>query len=343
MSLANLARVARDTELIQSYLRVADEPEPQPPPEPKQRKDSVAFRPKESTIQTRFEHGKQAWSLSKELKLKKRPRRRKQEELYTDKDRAAAVNMGSRDIKQSLKIKKKEERSKALQIPEETKPGTLLAQAGFEVRARRYDLAFSCITKAIDLNPEDKTALVARSKCYLLLGEPELALKDAEAALAVDPNYIKALLQKAESLYHLGKFEEALVYFHRGLKLRPDMSGFRLGVAKATEAIKNIIGSNSRAFEGTPESLGKLLKGLNTVDDVVKAAEAKKVKPKSHFLGHLQEDKEYLEKVLKEKSDIINLKEGFALNEMELYAREMLDYLSNRGEFWRQQKPKGRG
>ncbi|CAH1396160.1 unnamed protein product [Nezara viridula] len=295
MSLANLARVARDTELIQSYLRVADEPEQQPPPEPKQRKDSVATRPKE--YQSRYEHGKQAWSLTKELKLKKRPRRRKQEELYTDKDRAAAVNMGSRsapDIKQSLKMKKKEERSKALQIPEETKPGNLLAQAGFEVRARRYDLAF-------------------------------------------------ALLQKAESLYHLGKFEEALVYFHRGLKLRPDMSGFRLGVAKATEAIKNIIGSNSRAFEGTPESLGKLLKGLNTVDDVVKAAEAKKVKPKSNILGHLQEDKEYLERVLKEKSDIINLKEGFALNEMELYAREVLDYLGNRGEFWRQQKPKGMG
>lgn len=41
--------------------------------------------------------------------------------------------------------------------------------------------------------------------------------------------------------------------------------------------------------------------------------------------------------------DIINLKEPFALNETELYAREILDYLGGRGEFWRQQKPKGGG
>lgn len=53
------------------------------------------------------------------------------------------------------------------------------------------------------------------------------------------------LLQKAESLYHLGKFEEALMFFQRGLKLRPDMAGFRLGAAKATEAIENIIGSKA--------------------------------------------------------------------------------------------------
>lgn len=52
-----------------------------------------------------------------------------------------------RDIKQSLKMKKKEERSKALHIPEETKPETLLALAGYEVRARRHDLAFIFISK----------------------------------------------------------------------------------------------------------------------------------------------------------------------------------------------------
>jgi hypothetical protein len=56
-------------------------------------------------------------------------------------------------------------------------------------------------------------------------------------------SYVLAIFQKAESLYHLGDFEHSLMYYHRGLRLRPDLEGFRLGVQKAQEAIENIIGS----------------------------------------------------------------------------------------------------
>jgi hypothetical protein len=45
--------------------------------------------------------------------------------------------------------------------------------------------------QALELNPKDKNALVARSKCYLQLGEPHLALKDAETALHGDKNFIR--------------------------------------------------------------------------------------------------------------------------------------------------------
>lgn len=74
---------------------------------------------------------------------------------------------------------------------------------------------------------------MARSRCYLLLGEPKLALADAETALRLDPKHAKALLQKAEALYYCGEFEMSLVHYHRGLRARPDLSEFRLGVQKA--------------------------------------------------------------------------------------------------------------
>jgi len=45
--------------------------------------------------------------------------------------------------------------------------------------------------QALELSPNDKTALVSRSKCYLLLGQPRLALKDAEVALNEDGTYLK--------------------------------------------------------------------------------------------------------------------------------------------------------
>lgn len=56
---------------------------------------------------------------------------------------------------------------------------------------------------------------MARSRCYILLAQPENGLKDAEAALVIDKNFIKGIYQKAESLYYLGDFEHSLVYYHR--------------------------------------------------------------------------------------------------------------------------------
>jgi tetratricopeptide (TPR) repeat protein len=83
--------------------------------------------------------------------------------------------------------------------------------------------------QAIEMSPNDQGALIARSKCYLQLGEPDKALLDAETALEIDKNSIRAIYQKAEALYYLGKFEHSLMFFHRGLRLRPELNNFRLG------------------------------------------------------------------------------------------------------------------
>ena len=53
---------------------------------------------------------------------------------------------------------------------------------------------------------------------------------------------LQALYQKAEALYSMGDFEHALVFYHRGNKLRPEQQEFRLGIQKAQEAIDNSIG-----------------------------------------------------------------------------------------------------
>ena len=53
----------------------------------------------------------------------------------------------------------------------------------------------------------------------------------------------QGLYQKAEALYSKGEFELALVFYHRGHKLRPELQEFRLGINKAQEAIDNSVGS----------------------------------------------------------------------------------------------------
>ena len=45
------------------------------------------------------------------------------------------------------------------------------------------------ILQALDIQSNDKSCLVARSKCYLQLGSAEAALQDAEASLKDDKNY----------------------------------------------------------------------------------------------------------------------------------------------------------
>lgn len=84
--------------------------------------------------------------------LGRRKRRKtapRQEEIYCDKDRAAAVNLGSKDIKQSLKIKRKQERSKMMQIPEEAEPGTFLALGNYEMCRGDLQIAIDFMSKVL--------------------------------------------------------------------------------------------------------------------------------------------------------------------------------------------------
>lgn len=87
--------------------------------------------------------------IKKEMKEKEIRSRKivRDEEVYTDKDRAAAVNMGSTDIKQSLNIKLKADRSKALQLPDEADPNTLMALGRNELRAGNTDIALNFVNK----------------------------------------------------------------------------------------------------------------------------------------------------------------------------------------------------
>ncbi|XP_069669093.1 uncharacterized protein [Periplaneta americana] len=342
-----ILKLTRDTEFLQSFLRVniadhegddsdrprqrggkkaAEEPPPLLPPiqqiqqqqqlqqeqeEQRRQAESAAMaaaaaerrreaeRRKKARVKDEEEPsaGKTTFSqLTKDLKLRKGPKRgrrrsrgRRQEECYTDKDRAAAVNMGSHDIKQSLKMKRRQDRTKALQIPEEAEPGTLLALGSREMRSGDVSIAINFVHKALELNPKDKNALVARSKCYLLLGEPQLALKDAETALHGDKNFIHDQLPQAEES-NTGSTES-------------NGSAKRASSCRKSEQTSQISKQQSR-----------------------------------RLLGELCVDKEYLEQFLKHP-DIKCMNHEDDRSQITLYAKEGVEFLNRRQEFWRQQQP----
>lgn len=217
------------------------------------------------------------------------------------------------------------------------------------------------------MSPNDQGALIARSKCFLQLGEPEKALADAETALAIDKNSIRAIYQKAEALYYLGKFEHSLMFFHRGLRLRPELNNFRLGneanrtfisgknnfnyflgVQKTQEAIEATIGGCQQKVD--QRALANLQKRDKTPPPPpprespapsrnsmkVRTKEANDRRQSRALLGELFIDKEYLENLLKHP----DLKRADTKSEnVSSYAKDAIAFLNTRQEFWRQQKP----
>ncbi|XP_076303910.1 outer dynein arm-docking complex subunit 4-like isoform X2 [Lasioglossum baleicum] len=121
-------------------------------------------------------------------------------------------------------------------------------EAMAHVKNENYHKAMYLLNQALNLEPNDRNALIARSKCHLLLGESQKALQDAENALKYkmeSANMAKAIYCKAEALYHLGDYEMSLVYYYRGMKIRPEYGQFRLGVQKSKDAIKKVLHKDS--------------------------------------------------------------------------------------------------
>uniref|UniRef100_A0A452VDK7 Outer dynein arm-docking complex subunit 4 n=2 Tax=Ursus maritimus TaxID=29073 RepID=A0A452VDK7_URSMA len=216
-----------------------------------------------------------------------------------------------------------------------------------------FSKAAHSFSNALHLQNGDKNCLVARSKCFLKMGELEKSLEDAEASLQGDPTFCKGILQKAETLYTMGDFEFALVFYHRGYKLRPDRE-FKVGIQKAQEAINNSVGS--------PSSIK--LENKGDLSFLSKQAESMKAQQKPHpmrhllhhpkreskrkgslksekivrqLLGELYVDKEYLEKLLLDE-DLIKgtVKHGLTVEDLIMTG---INYLDTRSNFWRQQKP----
>ncbi|KAI6072488.1 Tetratricopeptide repeat protein 25 [Aix galericulata] len=159
------------------------------------------------------------------------------------------------------------------------------------------------------------------------------------------------LYQKAETLYTMGDFEFALVFYHRGYRLRPELQKFRQGIQKSQEAIVNCIGSPSsvklenkgdlcfisRQAESKKANQKLQIKLTKDQQWTKKQEPQRNPKVERQLLGELYADKAYLEKLLKDE-DLMksSTKQGIKVADMVLSG---IAYLDTRTEFWQQQKP----
>ncbi|XP_077590963.1 outer dynein arm-docking complex subunit 4 [Stigmatopora nigra] len=214
----------------------------------------------------------------------------------------------------------------------------LMADGDWLLLKGEFEKATESYSTALTLQPENRHGLAGRSKCYLKMGQCEKALRDAEASLRGDGSFLEGLYQKAESLYCMGEFEFALVFYHQGSKLRPQVHQFRLGIQKAQEAIRNALAD--------PADSGHRLKGdtLPKEDEVTvppwlhHVTTSKKHKgSKKKYLGEFYEDRRYLEKLLKDETLVKSrTRNGQQLTDI---IGSSLAYLDDCADFWNRQKP----
>ncbi|XP_026180953.1 outer dynein arm-docking complex subunit 4 [Mastacembelus armatus] len=220
---------------------------------------------------------------------------------------------------------------------------TLMADGDWLYLKGEYKKAIESFTTALTLKPDDKNCFVGRAKCYLKMGQPENALKDAEASLKKDKTFCEGLYQKAEALYYMGEFEFALVFYHRGQKIRPQIQEFRLGIQKAQEAIENSVGNPSTVKLEIMGDLSFLQKDeeraqpITAIQHLTKEKTPKSEKTSKQLLGEFYSDKKYLENLLKDE-DLVKgrTKGGEKLQDV---IQGCLTYLDTCTEFWNQEKP----
>lgn len=244
-----------------------------------------------------------------------------------------------------------------------------LAEADIHSKRGDWSRASDSYSKVIKLDANNKQALIGRTKCYIALGQPDLAIKDVDKILAVDKFFYKGIFQKAEALFSAGAFEHALIYYHRGHKLRADLDDFRLGIQKCQEAIDLALSAdrkpeaNKRAaaqMSSTVPAPGKTVSSSlnNTIgapnnsgrgdvsamsfnDDTGGAgglndsARYNNRDRRAHVLGELSTDRKFLEDLAQDET----LKSHNAA--VSSIAVDGLKYLDTRTEFWRQQNPGG--
>ncbi|ORX53462.1 TPR-like protein, partial [Piromyces finnis] len=247
---------------------------------------------------------------------------------------------------------------------------SIAAEADSHARKGQYDKAVDFYTLALIIHNKgidpskniDKALLVSRSECYLKLGNTESSLEDANKALRIDPNYCKAIYQKAETLYMMSDFEMALVFFHRGNQLRPELPEFSLGIHKAQEAINNSIGNPKEChIQDIKDKVKKSQRGKSNR----KSTPTKKAEPTtsisikknskdslgfksdtSEFLNKINggEDYQLLGELYVDKQYLIDFANDKSFNthpneEINKIIDEGLKYLKEREDFWRQQNP----
>lgn len=249
---------------------------------------------------------------------------------------------GSRDIKSSLRQAKLPNGSPLLLDDEQNSLALLIEQARYELNCGSPLVAQGYLDQAMRIDDDEPLVRIERGVCKVRQSLSLEALENVDPVLLENPRHPLALHVKADALYHLGDFEHALVYYHRGLRYSTqDPEIFRLGIRRAVKAIKNAIGPKvTRYFdtmapvvEEVPQHvLAQPPHMISSFTPDEKKSMPKEASSSKPFLGNMYKEQQYLKRLQHTAKQV-------GLVKVAKEANTGLKFFDTREEFWRQHTP----
>ncbi|XP_041810317.1 protein STIP1 homolog isoform X2 [Chelmon rostratus] len=130
-------------------------------------------------------------------------------------------------VEEKPEIQKKEEKHEPIKettvdpmVEEFARRSRELAGIGNRLAASgQYEMAVKYFTDAIKYNPKEFKLFGNRSLCYERMQQYENALRDADLALCMEPNWIKGLFRKGKALCGLKRYYDASLIYKEVLQL----------------------------------------------------------------------------------------------------------------------------
>eukprot|EP00039_Didymoeca_costata_P000219 m.44614 g.44614 ORF g.44614 m.44614 type:complete len:738 (-) comp10126_c0_seq2:918-3131(-) len=146
------------------------------------------------------------------------------------------------DLKKLYEKKKSEADAVAYRDP--LKAQSAKARGNDFYKKGEYAAAIKEYSDALKRDPENKklTSRVYsnRAACYNIIGEMLLAVKDCDACIAADPQFVKGYLRKGAVLNKIGQYGEAVPVFKKVLQLDPHNFEGRKGLETAEQGTNKV-------------------------------------------------------------------------------------------------------
>merc|ERR1719152_583414 len=102
-----------------------------------------------------------------------------------------------------------------------------------------YAKAIEKYGDAMKRNPKDHVPYSNRAACYQKLMEWQLALKDAETCVSMDPAFVKGWSRKAGIHYFLKEYHKAMDAYNEILKLEPENEEAKTGLDRVVAMVNS--------------------------------------------------------------------------------------------------------
>merc|ERR1719231_374564 len=142
------------------------------------------------------------------------------------------------DVEKRLKTLQKELKKRETEAYINPELAEQARQEGNELfKAGKFPEAIAKYSEAMKRNPKDHVPYSNRAACYQKLMEWQLALKDAETCVTMEPTFAKGWSRKAGIHYYLKEYHKAMDAYNMILKLEPENEEAKRGLDQVVATV----------------------------------------------------------------------------------------------------------